>query len=107
MTEPRAKIYRPAKNAMQSGKAKTKCWRMEYEPIAKGTPEPLMGWNTMPDTRSQLKLDFPSKEEAVAYAEAKRIPYEVIEPHAAAIPPKAYAENFSFNRRQSSEGANN
>jgi hypothetical protein len=105
--QPHAKIYQPAKNAMQSGKAKTNCWRFEYEPLAKGTPDALMGWNSMPDTRAQLKLDFPTKEEAIAYATAKHIPFEVIEPKKAVVPPKAYAENFSFTKRKAFEGGNN
>jgi hypothetical protein len=105
--QPLAKIYQPAKTAMQSGKAKTRVWKFEYAPLAKGTPDALMGWNTMPDTRSQLHLEFSTKEEAVAYATAKGIPFELIEPHAPVVPPKNYAENFSFYRRNSSEGANN
>ena len=95
-----AKIYQPTKTAMQSGRAKTKSWKLEYEPIAKGTPDALMGWNTMPDTRAQLHLEFPTREEAIAYAEAKNIPFEVIEPKAPSIKPKAYAENFSFAKRK-------
>lgn len=105
--QPLAKIYQPAKNAMQSGRGKTKSWRFEYEPIAKGTPDALMGWNTMPDTRAQLHLTFPTKEEAIAYAQAKGIAYEVIEPHKPVVPPKSYAENFSYARRKAFEGANN
>lgn len=97
--QPIAKIFRPTKNAMQSGTAKTKCWRLEYAPLAKGEPESLMGWNTMPDTRSQLWLSFSTKEEAVAYATAKGITFEVIEPQATKSKPKAYAENFSADRR--------
>lgn len=87
---------------MQSGKAKTKCWKLEYEPIAKGTPEALMGWNTMPDTRAQLHLEFPTKDEAIAYATAKGLAFEVIEPHKPVIEPKAYAENFASTKRKAS-----
>lgn len=105
--QPTAKIYQPAKNAMQSGRAKTRVWKLEYEPIAKGTPESLMGWNTMPDTRSQLHLTFPTKEEAIAYANAKGMAYEVLEPKASAARAKPYAENFSSQRRTAFEGSNN
>ncbi len=107
MTQPLARIYQPAKNAMQSGKANTRHWRLEYEPLAKGTPDALMGWNTMPDTRAELHLEFPTREEAVAYATAKGIAFEITEPHKPVQMPKAYAENFSAARFKSSEGPNN
>ena len=99
-THPRAKIYQPAKTAMQSGKGKTKFWLLEFEKPAPMTPEPLMGWNSQPDTITQVRLTFASKEEAIAYANAKNIPFEVFEPKSAVVPPKAYAENFSHNRRK-------
>ena len=99
MTQPLAKIFQPAKTAMQSGKARTKKWRLEYAPPAPMTPDALMGWNTMPDTIAQVHLHFATKEEAIAYATAKRIAFEVIEPHKPSVPPKAYAENFSNAKR--------
>jgi hypothetical protein len=98
--QPLAKIYQPAKTAMQSGRGKTKRWKLEYMPLAKGTPDALMGWNTMPDTRVQLQLEFPSREEAIAYATAKGIPFEVIEPKLPQVKPKSYAENFAFTKRK-------
>ncbi len=94
-----AKIYSPAKTAMQSGKAKTQHWLLEFERPAPGRPDALMGWNTMPDTIAQLKLTFATKEEAIAYATAKNIPYVVSEPKSASVAPKAYAENFSYTKR--------
>lgn len=96
-----AKIYRPAKTAMQSGKAKTHQWLLEYERPEPGTPDALMGWNTMPDTIAEIKLWFATKEEAIAYATSKKIDYSVSEPHKAVVPPKAYAENFSAYKRKS------
>ena len=95
-----AKIYKPAKTAMQSGKAKTKQWLLEYERPAPGTPDALMGWNTMPDTIAEVKLWFATKDEAIAYATAKKLEFEVSEPHKAMVPPKAYAENFSAAKRK-------
>lgn len=99
-TKPRARIYSPAKTAMQSGKGKTGLWLLEYEKPAPGTPDALMGWNTMPDTITEVKLRFNSKDEAIAYATAKKIEYSVSEPHTAVVPPKAYAENFSAFKRK-------
>ena len=54
----RARIYRPAKNAMQSGKARTKQWLLEYEPESPRTIDPLMGWTSSRDMRQQLQLEF-------------------------------------------------
>ncbi len=99
--QPLARIYQPTKTAMQSGRGKTKCWKLEYVPLGKGKPDALMGWNTMPDTRAQVHLEFPTQEEAVAYATAKNIPFEVLEPKEVKVKPKAYANNFAFDRRKS------
>ncbi len=96
----RAKIYQPAKTAMQSGKGKTHHWLLEFEKPAPGTPDALMGWNSMPDTIAEVKLTFATRDEAIAYATAKNIPYELFEPQKTVVPPKAYAENFSAGRRQ-------
>lgn len=97
---PKAKIYRPTKTAMQSGRAKTKKWRLEFERNAPMTPDPIMGWSTMDNTLTQLHLWFATKDEAVAYAKAKRLDFEVVEPEKATVGPKSYAENFAYTRRQ-------
>ncbi len=94
----KAKIYRPAKTAMQSGKRKTKYWVFEYMPVVKNTPEPLMGWNSG-GTLQQVRLEFNTANEAIAYANKKGIPYEVLEPHSRVVHPKSYTNNFAYNRR--------
>ena len=99
-----AKIYKPAKTAMQSGKGKTRQWILEYVKPQPGRPDALMGWNTMPDTIAEVKLWFASKDEAIAYATAKKIEFAVSEPHKAIVPPKAYAENFSAYKRKAWDG---
>ena len=45
-----ARIYRPAKNAMQSGPALGKDWVLEFEPTDARRQDPLMGWTTSTDT---------------------------------------------------------
>ncbi len=100
MTQPTAKIFRPAKTAMQSGRAKTHQWILEYKPVSPMTPDPLMGWNSADNTLSQIQLKFPTKEAAIAYAKAKQIAYEVVEPHAIRTGPKSYAANFATNRKR-------
>jgi len=95
----RARIYRPAKNAMQSGKARTKAWILEFEPETAKRPDPLMGWTSSTDMRQQVQLEFDTAEEAVAYADRNAIPCQVFEPHTAKPRPKSYADNFRFDRK--------
>lgn len=93
-----ARIYKPARNAMQSGVAKTKHWVLEYEPERARTVEPLMGYTSSADMRSQIRLTFETKEEAVAYAQKRGIPFLVFEPHEAGRRRIAYSDNFAFTR---------
>lgn len=94
----KAKIYKPTKNAMQSGQGRTKKWLLEYEPEAKKQLDPLMGWTSSPDTRQQLRLYFDTEQEAVAYATSKNIAFEVVKPAIRTPQIKTYADNFSFHK---------
>lgn len=96
-----ARIHRPAKNAMQSGKAKTNDWILEFEPSSARLPDPLMGWQQSQDMNGQVKLSFATKEEAVAYAQAHGIAFQLVESKTPKPILKAYADNFAFNRKQS------
>lgn len=93
-----ARIYKPTKTAMQSGEARTKEWVLDFEPQSKRAPEPLMGWIGSSDTQAQVRLDFESKEEAVAYATRMGLAYTVIEPKPRKPIRKSYADNFRFGR---------
>lgn len=96
-----ARIFKPAKTAMQSGRAKTQDWVLEFEPSSARHPDPLMGWISSSDTRAQVRLTFETKDQVINYAEHHGIAFRLIEPE---VPPKiikAYADNFAFNRRQS------
>jgi ETC complex I subunit-like protein len=93
-----ARIYRPAKTAMQSGWARTKEWVLEHEPEAAREVEPLMGWTSSRDMKSQIRLHFATKEEAIAYAERNGIPFRVVEPKLRQPVRKSYADNFKFGR---------
>lgn len=95
-----ARIYRTPKSAMQSGRARTDDWVLQYEPAEPKRIDPLTGWFGSGDTRSQVRLRFPTMEAAIAYAEAKGLTYQVEQPPPARaeIKPKAYADNFRFNR---------
>lgn len=94
----KARIYRPAKTAMQSGTAKTKVWLLEMLSPDKMPTDPLMGWTSMPDTLREIKMKFPTKDAAIAYAQKNRIAFEVTEPNARPQIKKAYADNFAFNK---------
>ncbi|MGL4284744.1 MAG: ETC complex I subunit [Phreatobacter sp.] len=93
-----ARIYRPAKTAMQSGQAKTNDWRLDFEPETPRLVEPLMGYTSSTDMRQQLRLAFATKEEAIAYAEKNGLAYEVFEAEDAKRRIAAYSDNFKFNR---------
>ena len=94
-----ARIFKPAKNAMQSGTAKTKEWQLDYEPEQPRAIEPLMGWTSSGDMKQQLSLHFHSKEEAIAYCERHGIAYQVSETAPAERHGMSYSDNFSFKRR--------
>ncbi|MGB6766806.1 MAG: ETC complex I subunit [Methyloceanibacter sp.] len=93
-----AHIYKPAKTAMQQGDAGTRDWVLDYEPASPREIEPLMGWTSSDDTRSQIRMQFASLEEAIAYATRHGIPYRVDEPQKTELKPKSYADNFKFGR---------
>jgi NADH dehydrogenase len=97
-----ARIYQPARNAMQSGQGKTKNWTLEFAPAAARKVDPLMGWTSSGDMNSQVKLTFSSKEEAVAYATSKGIAYSIQDPKERkhVIRKGGYGDNFATNRRE-------
>ena len=95
-----ARIFRPAKTAMQSGKGKTQEWVLEFEPQDARRADPLMGWTQTSDTESsQVRLSFETREEAVRYAEQNGIAFQLINDKPAKRIIKAYADNFAFGRK--------
>ena len=93
-----ARIYKPAKTAMQQGRAGSREWVLEFEPHSPQTIEPLMGWTSSGDTRSQIRIRFASLEEAQAYATRHGILFRIDEAQKTEPTPKSYAENFKFGR---------
>ncbi len=94
-----ARIYKPAKTAMQSGRAKTHLWLLEYEPASPKVVDPLMGWTGSSDMKAdQLHLKFETREAAIDYAERHGIDYRVEDQHERRIKPKSYADNFRWQR---------
>ena len=95
-----AKIYRPAKSVMQSGKAANKRWLLEFASNIAPRTEALMGWLSSADPSGQVKLSFETKEEAIAFARTHKIPHRVTEPEEPKRIIKAYGDNFGFRRRE-------
>lgn len=103
----RVRIYKPAKSAMQSGRAKTHEWLLEPELLTPRTPEPLMGWVSAADTLGELRgrLRFASAEEAIAFAGRHGWTYILEEPAERRIQPRNYLDNFRIVRPQDEEVA--
>ena len=93
-----ARIFKPAKTAMQSGLARTKDWVLEHEPASPREIDPLMGWTASRDMAQQGRLTFDTKEEAIAYAERNGLAYAVQEPTPRKSIRKSYSDNFKFGR---------
>ena len=95
-----ARIYKPAKTAMQSGRGKTKDWVLEFVSGAKRSSDPVMGWTSIDDTTGQVRLHFDSREQAIAYAKREALTFAVEEPRETKRLVKSYSENFSATRKQ-------
>ena len=97
----RARIYQPARNAMQSGQGKSKTWTLDFAPASSRKLDPLMGWTSSADTQAQVRLQFDSEEAAVAYAVENGIEYTVQKPKERAhnVRKGGYGENFATSRR--------
>lgn len=97
----RARIYQPARNAMQSGTAKTRNWVLEFAPSSPREVDPLMGWTSSADTQTQVRMTFDTKEAALDYARDHGIEAVVSDPKKRKpnIRQRGYAENFATDRR--------
>jgi hypothetical protein len=89
-----ARIYKRPKNAMQSGKALTDQWILDFAPLEAKRPDPLMGWAGSGDTQSQIQLKFATLEDAQAYAAKYGIEAVVHQPPPRKLKLQAYADNF-------------
>ncbi|MGB0901572.1 ETC complex I subunit [Halocynthiibacter sp.] len=98
----RARLFKPARNAMQSGTAKTRNWVLEFAPVNAREVDPLMGWTSSDDTQSQVRMTFDSKDAALDYAKDNGIDVTVQQPNARKpiVRPNGYGENFATDRRQ-------
>ncbi|MDD9901778.1 MAG: ETC complex I subunit [Alphaproteobacteria bacterium] len=92
----KAKIYKPTKNAMQSGRAQGTQWVLEYDIETPRRPEPIMGWTSAEDTLNQVKMRFASREAAIAFAETHGFEFTVDAPRQRRVAPRSYLDNFKF-----------
>ncbi|MBL8581524.1 MAG: ETC complex I subunit [Rhizobiaceae bacterium] len=94
-----ARIFSPARTAMQSGKGKTGYWVLEFDPEMPKKIDPLMGYTSSRDMRSQIRLTFETLEEAVAYAEKTGLQFRVEEPKLPKRRQISYSDNFRYDRK--------
>ena len=90
----KAKIYKPSKTAMQSGRSKFNKWVLKISDSKNQIRDTMMGWNGGSNTSSQIQLNFKSKEDAIHYAKSNNIDYEVLETSVRRVISKSYADNF-------------
>jgi hypothetical protein len=87
-------IHQPIPQLMQRGRSGDGHWLLECEPETRRYPEPLMGWTASGDTVNQVKLTFPTLDEAKLFAEKKGWDYNVVLPHRRTVKPRTYLDNF-------------
>ena len=100
----RVRIYQPSKTTMQSGRALTHEWILEYEAETARRPEPLMGWTASGDTLNQVKLKFPTLDDAIAFAQEKSWQYDLEPAHNRRVTPRNFADNFRWTPPEEKAG---
>ena len=100
------RIYRPSKTATQSGTWHQHLWRMDWDVLSKGHrwENPLMGWQSSSDAMQGTHMNFRNKEEAIMFAQKQGYEYFVQEPNERRVVPKAYANNFVYDKGIRSKG---
>ena len=89
-----ARISELDRRTTQSGRANAGLWLLEFERTEPQLPDPLTGWNGSGDTKTQVKLTFRTKEEAIAYADRHKIAYHIVPATPVKLKLQAYADNF-------------
>ncbi|MEL6664369.1 MAG: ETC complex I subunit [Pseudomonadota bacterium] len=95
-----ARIFKPARSQMQAGRGKTKQWVLEFIKEGRRSTDPLMGWTSIDDTAGQVRVEFDTREAAIAFAKREGLTFRVEEPREAKRLVKSYAENFSADRKR-------
>jgi hypothetical protein len=89
-----ARITETDRRTTQSGTANTGRWLVEFERQQPVRPDPLTGWNGSGDTKTQVRMAFPSKEAAIAYCGKHGLDYHLVPAPPVRLKIQAYADNF-------------
>ncbi len=95
-----ARIYKPARTAMQSGTAKTKEWVLDYEPEQPRTVEPLMGWTSTGDMKQQCGCTSTPRKRPSRIASATASPIRCSRASRRSAQRISYSDNFAYPRRE-------
>jgi hypothetical protein len=88
------RLFQRSKNAMQSGKARSDEWILQFESQRPKRPDPLTGWAGGAETQEQVTLSFPTLEAAQAYADKYGVAYHLVPPSERKLRLQSYADNF-------------
>jgi ETC complex I subunit conserved region len=89
-----ARLFQRSKNAMQSGRARSDEWILQFESHRRKRPDPLTGWSGGADTQEQVTIAFPDLDAAKRYAEKYGIDYHIVPPAERKMRIQSYADNF-------------
>lgn len=89
-----ARIFEVDRKTTQSGRANAGLWVLEFERSEAQRPDPLTGWNGSGDTNPQVRITFGTREEAIAYAERRKIAYHLVPAAPVKLKIQAYSDNF-------------
>ena len=89
-----ARISELDRRTTQSGKARAGRWLLEFERSEPLRPDPLTGWAGSGDTNTQVRINFATRDEAIAYAERHGIAYHLVPAQPVSMKIQAYADNF-------------
>lgn len=98
---PVGRLYQPAPSPTQSARSRPAPWVLEFEPQYPNEVEPLMGWTSGIDPLQQVRLSFPSREAAHAYAARHRLHVIEVPAPKRRVRPQSYID--TIKRRESAE----
>ena len=95
-----ARIFKPKRSSMQAGRGNTQKWVLEFIRDGERSTDPLMGWTSIDDTAGQIRLEFETRDQAIAYARREGLTFQVEEPREQKLLVKSYAQNFDAGRKR-------